>query len=130
MATDGNSKEVVHPSRVTNLVLSTYFRLTLEKPVLISARFIGRHSRRQVLSKQQIENAKWFEQSIKLMNNPYNFNSIPTSIAPMARRCSVIRPAASIWGYVGTGKALFALNLDHTAKDQKSKYRKRSGKIT
>jgi hypothetical protein len=64
------------------------------------------------------------------MNNPYNFNSIPTFVAPMARRCSVIRPAASVWGSVGVGNGLFVLNLDHTAKVQKTRYRQRSRQIT
>lgn len=64
------------------------------------------------------------------MNNPYNFKSIPTSVAPMARRCSLTILKTTVWDFVGTGNVLFILNLGRDEKAQENGYRQRSRQIT
>lgn len=66
------------------------------------------------------------------MNNPYSFNSIPTSLTQVARRRQTIRPESATWGLAGagTGNVLFILNLDHDAKVLENGYRRGSGQLT
>jgi len=66
------------------------------------------------------------------MNNPYSFNSIPTSLTQVACRRQATRPESAIWELVGAGvgNVLFILNLDHDAKVPENGYRRGSEQQT